>query len=123
MSARAKRARKDTLPYLTARLDNKFGAFAMLTDSLYYSPRFQQLPLGARWLYMGMALKAGGKFDTTFCQADMKRAGFDVKSARRWMQDLVEGGFVEVAENWKHAGRKNVYRFSLAWRQESGRHK
>lgn len=105
------------LPWLSAKCDGKEGRFIQCGNSLFLSKSFQALSPGARWLYLSMAIEAGGKRDFVFTHSAAKKYGVSPSSYDRFLKELKDGGFIEKVEDENLAqyapGR---YRFVFDWK-------
>ena len=57
------KSRPTIVPWLSARPDNREKRFIQVGDSLLFSDAFQELRVGAKHLYLCMAMESGGKRD------------------------------------------------------------
>ena len=108
------------LPWLSARPDGKEGRFLMVGNSLLLSKKFQNLGTGARFLYLAMSLEAGGKREFQFSRSSIKKFGVAETSFSRYLKELIDGKYIEVVFSGRHSHEKNIYRFSLDWKQDGG---
>ena len=114
---RHKAAQNCKVPFwMSARQDCKEGRFVQVGNSLLLSEAFQKLSMGARNLYLCMAMESGGKRAFTFPQSAGKKYGFPPRSMRRYQQELLDAGFVELESSGKATREKNCYVFSPRWR-------
>lgn len=106
------------LPWLSAKGDGKEGRFIQCGNSLFLSKSFQALSTGARWLFLSMAMEAGGKREFTFKHSSAKKYGISSTSYDRFLKELKDGKFIEKVEDESLAqyapGR---YRFLLGWKE------
>ena len=105
------------LPWLSARSDSREGRFVQVGNSLLLSEEFHGLNAGARFIYLCMALDAGGQREFEFTVTDAKKYGIDSATLRRRIPELVENGFLEV-DSGRTVRKPNRYRFSFRWKQE-----
>lgn len=104
------------LPWLSERADGKEGRFIQVGNSLLLSKAFQDLPSGAQMLFLCMALESGGKRSFLFpLSAATKKYGFSGSTFRRYVDALVDAGFV-VRHSMANLRQPNEYEFSLAWK-------
>ena len=97
---------------------------------------YKKLSIGARMFYIycranafeGRAvLYRHGKeenktySDNVFCFTSSQQAeyGVDRANGKRWFDELIKAGFIEVVEQNKHRMRVNVYAFSSKWKDDS----
>ena len=114
---RHKAAQNCKVPFwMSARQDCKEGRFVQVGNSLLLSEAFQKLSMGARNLYLCMAMESGGKRAFTFPQSAGKKYGFPPRSMRRYQQELLDAGFVELESSGRFTREKNAYLFSTQWR-------
>ena len=102
-------------PWLSAKPDNKEKRFIQVGNTLLLSPEFQKLGTGARQLYFCMAMESGGKRTFTFPQSAAKKYGFAHTSMRRYVEELVDNGFLD-RDSGKRLRIANQYGFSQQWK-------
>lgn len=71
-------------------------------------------------LYLDMIMEAGGKREYEFPLAAATKYGIAKGTFERNKKLLIESGFVECVEHNANLRKANRYRFSLAWKQQSG---
>ena len=103
--------------WLSAKQDCREGRFVQVGNSLLLSSEFQQLSMGARSIYFCMAMEAGGRRNFTFPQAAAKKYGIPARSMRRYLQELIDAGFIEVEASGRWTRESNSCLFSMKWRQ------
>ncbi len=112
------------LPWLSGRSDCKEGRFIQIGNSLLLSRRtedgdegnlFLNLSPGARLTYLCMAMEAGGKKEFKFPNAAIKKYGLPVRSARRWIEELEQNGFI-ICNHALYTREANVYVFTATWK-------
>lgn len=103
--------------WLSARLDCKEGRFVQVGNSLLLSEQFQALSAGARHTYLCMAMESGGKREFVFPLAAAKKYGIGHMSLRRWVDELVKGGFITVRSG-ACVRAPNIYTFSFDWKSK-----
>lgn len=106
------------LPWLSARLDGAERRFIQAGNSLFFAPQFRCLSMGARVLYLCMALESGGKSYFTFPQAAALKYGFPPRSMRRYVQELRVSGFIELESSGKITREANQYCFAFRWKEK-----
>lgn len=114
----ASNRKKALLPWLSAKADGKDGRFIQIGNSLLLSKRFQELSIGARYLYFCMAMESGGHSEFKFPLKVAKKYGIASTSLRRYISELEEGGYITVQSN-KNLRIANDYRFSVAWKKRA----
>lgn len=115
---RKKAAQNCTIPFwLSARPDCKEGRFVQIGNSLLLSEPFHSLSTGARCLYFAAAMESGGRRNFTFPQSAAKKYGFPPRSMRRYMQELINAGFIKVESSGRWTRENNHYVFSMRWRE------
>ena len=114
---RRKAAPNCAIPFwMSAKQDCRENRFVQLGNSLLLSPEFQQLSMGARCLYICTAMEAGGRRNFTFPQSAATKYGINPRSMRRYLQELISTGFVEVETSGRWTRESNRYLFSMRWR-------
>ena len=115
-----------------------YGTFAMVYETMLLHPSFQKLSPGAKNYYLlcraqatskkGRAClykhgDAEGKTYSENCfvfpSAHQKRFGVHRGNGRRYMNNLIEAGFVECIEMNQYRHKPNVFRFSTKWKDTS----
>lgn len=110
------------LPWLSAKCDGREGRFIQCGNSLFLSKPIQSLSPGARWLYLSMALEAGGKRTFTFKHSSAKKYGVPPSSYDRFLKELKDGGFIEKIEDENMAQyAPGQYRFVFDWKGVSSK--
>lgn len=114
---RRKAAQNATIsPWLSAKNDCREGRFLQIGNSLLLSPQIQQLSVGARMMYLCMAMESGGKREFTFSRSVGEKYGIPDGSFKRYIKELKENSFIDCIED-NHTTRKpNVYAFSFDWK-------
>lgn len=128
------RGRKKYKPdlYASSGIDDKF---AMVYDGLYRSRQFLALDLGTRHFYTICRIQAKSKQGTsclynhgkedgeTYSENDfvfpakhMKIYGYDRSNGKRYLEKLIEAGFITKKEQNNHRKKVNVYSFSAEWK-------
>lgn len=101
---------------------------------LFKNPKFYSLSQGAQnlWLrcycecrgYSGRSVldkygeQEGKNYPQhyfTFPEAHFETYGIPRNSARRWLRELIDAGFIEVIERNGHRRKVNVYAFTDKW--------
>ena len=114
---RRKAAPNCSIPFwMSAKPDCREGRFLQVGNSLLLSPEFRGLSMGARCLYLCAAMEAGGKRNFTFPQSAATKYGIPARSMRRYLQELVTAGFVDVESSGRWRRESNRYLFSMSWR-------
>ena len=106
------------LPWLSAHPDNREGRFLQVGNSFLLSDAVQKLSPGARFMYLSMALEAGGKREFCFPRSAANKFGIPETTAARYIKELSSAGFIETVSSGRLARVPNVYRFSLSWKSE-----
>lgn len=101
--------------WMSAKADNKEKRFIQVGNSLLLSKEFQKLGVGARCLYMCMAMESAGKRGFEFPLSSAKKYGFGNSTLRRYIAELEEAKFITV-NSMKNVRRPNEYAFSLEWK-------
>lgn len=109
------------LPWLSAKADCKEGRFIQVGNSFLLAfggkDQFVKLSSGARWMYLCMAMEAGGKSEVKFPHGAGKKYGIAGSSFDRYMKELKDSGFIdEVPDEELSQYGPRTYRFSLAWK-------
>ena len=106
------------LPWVTEKTDGKEGRFLLVGNSLLLSKVFQSLSVGARQLYLCMALESGGKRNFEFPLASAKKYGIPQTSFRRYVDELIEAKFILRFSN-ANLRQPNQYEFTSAWKPDN----
>lgn len=114
-------------PWLSAHRDCSEGRFLQLGNSLLLSHkvggkeqnRFLSLSHGAKFIYLCMCMESGGKREFKFPSASIKKYGLPVRSARRWIDELEENGFI-TCDHAAYTREANNYQFSTDWKEKPG---
>ena len=109
------KSRPTIAPWLSAKLDNREKRFIQVGDSLLFSDAFQELHVGAKYLYLCMAMESGGKRDFQFPTAAARKYGITSTSFWSYMHELEEKHFIVCRSN-KHLRQPNDYSFSDRWK-------
>ena len=73
------------------------------------------MSVGARYLYILAANEAAGSRDFQFPALKMKALGIKERTARKYIKELVDAGFVELVRSGRNTRTPNDYRFSFHW--------
>ena len=110
------RKHKDTIPFwLSAKPDCKEKRFIQCGNTLLLSKDFQSISSGARFMYLCMAMESGGQREFIFPQSAAKKYGIPPASMRRYIDELVTGGYIEK-QSMANLRQPNEYRFSRVWK-------
>lgn len=106
------------LPWLSARQDGKEGRFLQIGNTLLLDKRFQALSSGARYLFLCLAMEAGGKRSVSFSRGvTAKKYGIPKNSFTRHCSELEKSGFIRRIESGDFLQfAPAVYEFSLEWK-------
>ena len=110
-------------PWLSAHTDCREGRFIQVGNSLLLADAFHNLNSGARFLYLCLAMEAGGKPGVKFSRSTAKKYGIPTTTFERAIKQLRDAGFIELQEDenmFQYAA--NVYRFSSRWKSNSAPH-
>lgn len=109
------------LPWLSARPDGKEGRFLQIGNSLLLDRRFQDLSAGARWLYLCLAMEAGGKRSVSFSRGvTAKKYGIPKNNFTRHCLELENSGFIQRIENGDFLQfAPAAYEFALEWKSKT----
>ncbi|OUO37874.1 hypothetical protein B5F88_12090 [Flavonifractor sp. An306] len=102
--------------WMSAKPDCKENRFIQAGNSLLLSPEFHKLSMGARYLYLCTAMEAGGRRNFTFPQSSAIKYSINPRSMRRYLQELISAGFIEVESSGRWTRESNRYLFSTRWR-------
>lgn len=103
----------------SANADCREGRFIQVGNSLLLCDAFKALSPGARALYFAMLMEAGGRDEFQLPKSDLKKYGFPERSARRYIEELREAGFITWSSGWT-VREPNDYKFSPTWRTPKG---
>jgi response regulator of citrate/malate metabolism len=104
------------LPWLSARQDNVEKRFIQVGDTLFFDWHFRELCMGARWLYLCMAMEAAGEEDFQFTESTGRKYGFSHSSLRRYIEELVEADMI-TRYSKKEYRLPNNYEFNSDWKR------
>ena len=112
--------------------------FGTIYDGMCQSKQYQSLSIGARQFYTLCRVQSrsshgkaclsrhGQEENTTytdycFCfpAKHLKLYGVDRSNANRYLNELINAGFIDLLEQNKHRKKINVYCFSSRWKQTS----
>ena len=121
------------LPWLSRKADNHEGRFIQLGNSLLLSSKseegleqnpFLRLTNGSRFVYLAMALEAGGRREFEFTRSAAQKYGLSNSSLRSAVCELVEAGMIKSGvermpvfptfTNFASTGRSHHKRICLA---------
>ena len=105
-------------PWLSARQDCTEGRFIQVGNSLLLSKSFQALSTSAQMLYICLAMESGGKPVAKLSRSNAKKYGFSPATYSRAAKQLIEAGFVKIAED---TGRyeSNKFQFVNDWKSKT----
>jgi hypothetical protein len=106
-------------PWLSAKTDSKEKRFLQIGNSLLLSEEMKGLGNGARYLYLCMAMEAGGKRDFAFPAAAAKKYGIARNSFDRFKAELIAAGLICLKESGWTTREKNIYEFRIDWKARS----
>ena len=111
-----RRSKPTIVAWLSAKPGNDEKRFIQVGDTLMLSPQFRALGIGARYLYLCMAMESGGKRDFVFPQSAAKKYGITSSSLWRHVAELESGKFIEIYSG-KPTREPNQYKFCFSWKQ------
>ena len=112
------------LPWMSRRQNNSEGRFLQVGNSLLLSSTneageeqnpFVRLSAGAKYLYICMAMEAGGKRKFEFTRTAAKKYGICSSTLRRNIDELIDAGFIIRDSGWT-VREPNRYSFSYQWK-------
>ena len=101
--------------WLTASSDCREKRFVQIGNTLLFDKKFASLSVGARYLYILAANEAAGSRDFQFPALKMKALGIKERTARKYIKELIDDGFVELVRSGRNTRTPNDYRFSFYW--------
>lgn len=104
------------LPWVSGKADCKEGRFIQIGNSLLLSKEYQALSPGAGRLYLCMAMESGGHRRFEFPEETIKKYGIAPRSARRYIEELIEHRFIICISSGKNTRTNNEYEFFLDWK-------
>lgn len=87
-------------------------------NSLFLCEPFQALSAGAQHLYLCMALECGGRRQYTFPAKSMTKYGIPLRSSRRYVDELIDNGFISCIESGRNTRTESKYEFRLDWKNQ-----
>lgn len=102
--------------WLSARRDGKEGRFIQIGNTFLMSEKTQALSAGALKLYICAAMESGGKREFTFPLSAAKKYGIPPASMRRYLNELIDNGFIALQSSGKTTRESNIYIFALEWK-------
>jgi len=99
-------------PWLSARMDSTENRFIQCGNTLLLSKAFQSLRANSQTLYFCMAMESGGRRQYEFTNRTEKKYGIQHATAARSKKELIEKGFIEIAEK----NYKLIFAFSNEWK-------
>lgn len=106
------------LPWLSAQQDGKERRFLQVGNTLLLDKRFHALSSGARYLFLCMAMEAGGKRSVSFSRGvTARKYGISKNSFTRHCSELEASGFIRRIECGDFLQfSPAVYEFSHEWK-------
>lgn len=101
--------------WLSANPDCREKRFVQIGNSLFFNEKFQSLSIGARYLYILAANEAAGSVNFQFPARKMCALGIKERSARNYIRELENAGFIEKVRSGRNTRTANDYRFSFHW--------
>ena len=101
--------------WLTASSDCREKRFVQIGNTLLFDKKFTSLSVGARYLYILAANEAAGSRDFQFPALKMKALGIKERTARKYIKELIDAGFVELVRSGRNTRTPNDYCFSFHW--------
>ena len=94
------------------------GGFAQVGKTLLTAKPFKELQAGARHLYICMILESQGKDSFTFPEKRFKEYGLASRTARMYIEKLIQKGFITCTCSGKNTRTPSVYKFVCTWKHE-----
>ena len=113
------------LPWLSRKTDNSEGRFIQIGNTLLLSSKseygleqnpFLKLTNGSRFVYLTMAMEAGGKREFEFTRSAAQKYGISNSSLRNAVHELVDAGMIKK-QSGKNARVANRYEFCFNWKK------
>lgn len=101
--------------WLTSSSDCRERRFVQIGNTLLFDKRFTSLSVGARYLYILAANEAAGSRDFQFPALKMKALGIKERTARKYIKELVDAGFIELVRSGRNTRTPNDHCFSFHW--------
>lgn len=92
--------------------------FIPLFDVLLSSDNYKALSYPARSLLLFMLSKYDGKSEQFTCTLnEIELAGYSRNHIRRWKEELIKHGFIEIVKCGGHGGNnhRTLYKYSAKW--------
>lgn len=103
-------------PWLSAKSNCKEGRFIQIGNSLLLSKTFQKLSPGAQMMFLCMAMESGGRRDFKFPHSSILKYGFNKNYGAKYINELIENGFIELVSSGWTVRQANEYRFAFEWK-------
>ena len=103
-------------PWLSANGDGREKRFIQPGNSLFLSPAFKQLHVGARYMYLCICMECGKQRDFIFPKRAMTKYGFDDSTARRYLAELEAAGFIRTTCRCWNIRKPNEYTMDSRWK-------
>lgn len=107
----------EVVAWLSASAKNREGRYIQVGNSFLFSKNVKELSVGARWLYLTMAMECGGNRTFSYTHHAAKKYGIASTSYERYLKELKDKGFIEKIEGEDLAQyAPGVYRFLYDWK-------
>ena len=91
----------------------KSKGFGRVYIDLLESKNFINLSDGAKAVYMTMSAISRGKKEFYMTASEAENLGYNVRTFRRRIDELIKAGFIRIKESGKNTRTPNIYEFTL----------
>lgn len=115
---RHRTVKDDAIKYYLRDGASAGGRFIMVANSLLLSRQYQALSPLARYVYLALAMEAGGKDAVSMSHGQAKKYGITPSGYDNAIRQLKDGGFIRLDDG---LGRleTNRFRFVRDWQQRA----
>lgn len=101
--------------WMSAAPDCRETRFVQIGDTLLHNERFKALSPGAFKLYVCCSMEAAGRINFQIPASKAEKYGIPRKSFQRYLQELIDAGFIQLNRSGKTTRTANDYSFYFDW--------